>query len=91
MRVIFGLVALMLAGCATHSGVVPLTADTFLISRQAATGIGGMGNLRPEVMAEARQHCEALGRSLVVISTRESEPPYVMGNYPRIDLEFRCA
>jgi hypothetical protein len=26
-----------------------------------------------------------------VTRTTETQPPYVLGNYPRVELEFRCA
>jgi hypothetical protein len=88
--IIFLVASALLMGCASHSGVVPLGNDTFTISRQAATGIGGMGNLRPDVLTEATQHCAAQNKTMQVTSERQSQPPYILGNYPRIDLEFRC-
>jgi hypothetical protein len=28
---------------------------------------------------------------LIITHTTETQPPYVLGNYPRVELEFRCA
>lgn len=83
--------ACCLTACASASGVVPLGGEAFTVSRQAATGFSGMGNLRAEALQEAGQHCAAQGRTLHVTNERESQPPYLLGNYPRIDVDFTCA
>lgn len=83
--------AILLTACASHSGVIPVGQhDTFMISRQAATGFSGMGSLRAETIREANTHCSSMGKSVEITDTHESQPPYVLGNYPRIDLTFRC-
>lgn len=56
----------------------------------AARWFPGMGNLRAEVLAEATAHCRMSGRELKVLRITESQPPYILGNYPRADLEFTC-
>lgn len=85
------LVALVaLAGCASQSGVAPLGGDLYTISRQAATGFSGLGTLKAAVLREAAGFCAAAGRSLSVVSTQETQPPYVLGNYPRAEVVFRC-
>lgn len=27
---------------------------------------------------------------MVVVSTTETQPPYVLGNYPRSEVQFKC-
>ena len=87
--IVLGLMAL-LAGCASNSGVVSIGSDTFVVSRQAATGFTGMGTLRTEALKEAADSCIAQSKRLVVLSEKESPPPYVLGNFPRIDVTFTC-
>lgn len=82
--------AVLLAGCATNSGVVNIAPDTYVVSRQAASGFGGMGNLRAEALQEAGAACAQQGRALRVVSEKEAPPPYVLGNFPRIDVTFAC-
>ena len=81
-------VALALAGCAAAPPIAPAGNGAFLVSRQAATGLGGMGDLRAEALQAAAAHCGA--KQLEVLETRESHPPFTFGNYPRIDITFRC-
>lgn len=83
-------VALFLGGCASHSGVVPAGGDTLLVTKQAATGFSGLGNLKAEALQEASDHCTQKKRGFDVVSVTESKPPYLLGNYPRVDLKFRC-
>ena len=79
-----------LAGCAANSGVAPLGSDTFVVSRQAATGFSGSGNLKAEALTEAAQYCSSQSKSLLVVNTKEAAPPYVMGNFPKAEVEFMC-
>ena len=81
---------LFLGGCAANSGVVSLGADRFLVSRQAATGFSGLGTLKADALREAEQHCVKKGQTVYVLKTTESKPPYVLGNYPRAEVEFMC-
>jgi hypothetical protein len=80
-----------LAGCASQTGVVPNGQGGYLIAKQAATGFPGLGNLKAEAMTEADQYCRSQGRAFLLVSAKETQPPYVMGNYPRTEIEFRCA
>jgi hypothetical protein len=79
-----------LAGCASNPGVVPMGPDTFFVSRQAATGFTGLGSLKVDAMAEAGRYCAKNGRTVEVLRSTESKPPYVLANFPRVELEFRC-
>jgi hypothetical protein len=82
--------SIALTGCAANSGIAPLGADTFVVSRQAATGFSGSGNLKGEALTEANQYCTGQGKALFVTNTKEAAPPYVMGNFPKAEVEFMC-
>src|SRR5262249_46939356 len=82
--------AIFLAGCASNSGVVPIGQDTFMVSRQAATGFSGSGTLKAEAFQEANQYCSKLGKSLQVINTHETSPPYILANFPKAEIQFMC-
>ena len=62
----------LMAGCASNSGVVPIGKDTFMVSRQAATGFSGSGTLKATAFQEATRFCEKRGKALQVISTYEA-------------------
>lgn len=84
------LLCVVLAGCAANSGVVPMGEDRFMVSRQAATGFSGSGTLKAEALKEADEHCKKMSRVLVVSRVTEAKPPYILGNYPKADIEFSC-
>src|SRR4051812_46214013 len=83
-------VALLFTGCASNSGVVPIGKDTFMVSRQAATGFSGSGTLKAEAFQEANKYCQDLGKSLQVVSTHEASPPYILANFPKAEVQFMC-
>lgn len=87
---LMALVALGLTGCASNSGVIPMGPDTFMVSRQAATGFSGSGTLKAEAIKEAGAHCIAYGKQLRVLHVTEAQPPFLLGNFPKADVEFAC-
>ena len=89
-RVATVMVVAALAGCASHTGIVPMGRDTYLIAKQQATGFPGQGNMKAEIIVEASRHCAALDKELMIVSTQETQPPYVLGNYPRSEIQFMC-
>jgi hypothetical protein len=84
------LLAATLAGCASHSGVVPNGEGGYSISKQAATGFPGLGNIKADLMQEANQYCLSQGREFLLTNSTETQPPYLLGNYPRAEINFRC-
>ena len=83
-------IALTLSACASHTGIVPMGRDTFMIAKQQATGFPGLGNMKAEIIAEASQYCVAQGKEFQIVSTQETQPPYILGNYPRSEIQFMC-
>jgi hypothetical protein len=81
----------LLAGCAATSSIVPMGSGTYLMTKQAATGFPGLGNMKAEVLTEANAHCSKLGKEMHVMNTSETQPPYILGNYPRVEVQFTCA
>lgn len=82
--------ALLLAGCASNSGIIPIGKDTYMVSRQAATGFNGSGTLKAEAFQEAGAYCISKGKTLQVVSTQEAQPPFLLGNYPKAEVQFMC-
>lgn len=83
-------VLLSLASCAANSGVIDLGADKYFLSRQAGTGFDGMGTLHADALREATTFCGARKQALSITKDDQSQPPYILGNFPRVDLTFRC-
>ena len=92
--VVLGLILFMmvlaLIGCATDSGVVQVGSHTFIITRQAGSGFSGMGDLKADALKEAYAKCSKSNESVKIVDSQESQPPYIFGNYPRIELTFTC-
>ena len=43
--------SIFLSACASHTGVVSIGKDTYMVAKQAATGFPGLGNLKAEIIA----------------------------------------
>jgi hypothetical protein len=82
---------LVLAGCASHTGVVPMGQDRYMIAKQQGTGFPGLGNMKAEIIAEGAAHCRSAGKEFKLLDVKETQPPYILGNYPRSEIEFTCA
>ena len=61
-----------------------------MVTRQAATGFSGLGSLKADAFNEANQYCLKQNKFTRVVSTSESSPPYVLGNFPRAEVQFMC-
>ena len=49
-----------------------------------------MGDLKAKTLRDAEAHCAASHQTFEVVGTSESKPPYILANYPRVELTFRC-
>jgi hypothetical protein len=90
MKYVLITLVLILSGCASNSGVVPMGNDTYMVSRQAASGFSGMGTLKADAMREAYQQCQLTGKRVEVIEAIDAKPPYIFGNFPKTEIRFKC-
>jgi hypothetical protein len=90
MRIMIPLVSLALVGCAVNSGVVPVGQNTYMVSRQAASGFSNYGELKPEAINEANQYCAAQKQSAVLTNIRDARPTSGPGDFPRAEVQFTC-
>lgn len=79
-----------LSACASYSGIVPMGQDTFFLSKQGASSFSGLASLKAEVMQDAGSYCAKDGKAIHILSTNESKPPFILGNYPRVEIQFSC-
>lgn len=89
-KLILTAVTAALLGCASHSGVVPAGQGQYIIASQAATGFPGLGNLKADQLREASEFCAKSGQDFELLDSKETRPPYLLGNYPRAEIRFRC-
>ncbi len=86
----FLLFTLFIAGCAVNTGVIEISRDSYMVSRQAATGFTGKGSLKEESLTEANIFCKRQQKTLKVLSIQEAQPPYILGNFPKAEVQFSC-
>lgn len=89
-KLLIVLCACFLAGCASHSPIAPNGKGGYFLSAQQATGFPGLGNLEAELLTEAASHCSTANKQLKVTQTEKTKPPYILGNYPRVEVQFKC-
>ncbi len=80
----------VLTACSSYSGVVPMGPDTYMVSRQAATGFSGSGTLKADALREANDYCTKLGKVMQVTRMEEAQPPYILANFPKAEVHFMC-
>ena len=61
-----------------------------MIAKQQATGFPGLGNMKAEIIAEGSKYCSEQGKEFQIVNSQETQPPYVLGNYPRSEIQFMC-
>ena len=76
--------------CGTDTGVQAINQDTFRIFKQGSTGFVGSDKVKSDVMLEASQYCAQKGKIMQVVSVVTGQPPYILGNFPKAEVQFRC-
>jgi len=61
-----------------------------MVSRQAASGFSGLGTLKADAFREANKYCMSQNKHVRVVNSVQSSPPYVLGNFPRAEIQFMC-
>lgn len=89
-RILIAVLTATLGACASHTGVVAMGKDTFMIAKQQATGFPGLGNMKAEIIAEGSSYCASQGKEFQLVNSSETKPPYILGNYPRSEIQFMC-
>jgi len=84
------LTLLLVASCASDSGIINSGENEYFIAKQAATGFPGTGGIKDDALEEATNFCQAQSQRLNIIQLDENEGPYVLGKYPRVELTFSC-
>ena len=62
--------------------------DLYRVYEQAATGFVPISALREEVEDRAEKFCTRQGKRMVLLGEKISQPPYILGNFPRIEIVF---
>ncbi len=65
--------------------------ERYRIYHQASTGFSGTGGIRNTATQRANRFCQDLGnKRMLTVSEHTAAPPYILGNFPRIEIIFVC-
>ena len=87
MRRAIVVLVLVLAGCASSSGVFQVSSNTYRIATRATWELGGRAGAMQMALSEATEYCVKQGGSLKVLKTSESYGHFEGG---RVDVTFTC-
>jgi hypothetical protein len=62
--------------------------DIYRVYVRGATGFVTIASLREDVEDRAIKFCERQGKGMVILGEKISRPPYILGNFPRIEIVF---
>jgi hypothetical protein len=65
-------------------------AQLYRVYEQGATGFVPMASVRETAEQRARDFCGRTGKGYSVVGEQMSHPPYILGNFPRIEIVFAC-
>jgi len=63
---------------------------SYRIFQQGATGFVPITAVRADVEEQAVRHCERAGKAMRGLVETSAKPPYILGNFPRVELVFEC-
>jgi hypothetical protein len=64
--------------------------EQFRIFHQASTGFVSVQSVRESAEQRASEFCDKKGKVNKTLSEQTSTPPYILGNFPRIEIIFAC-
>ena len=86
-----GITTLLLAGCATTTtGPTPVGENKYVMSRQEGAFPSGDEPLLREVLEQADRFCKSLNKKMELLDSKENPGPYILGNYPKATITFKC-
>ena len=89
MRIILVFAIILVFGCSTTSGVVPIGDDTYIISR-SEKGFNTTGSrVKAEAYKEAYQYCTEKEKKLMITKTTQKDMvPFTSD--AQAEIEFKC-
>lgn len=89
MRASMFCAVLLLAGCASTSGVFQSGPDTYTVTATASPGAGGSAKAKGSAYAEAEHECAKRAGTVDVVSEKTAAPTWTDGMHT-VDLVFKC-
>ena len=90
MRKIVFIFALLVAGCATRTAILPTANDSFTVYKQGSGFWVQANAIAAELMQEASVFCGQKNKTFEVVNIRKEEVGLKPGSYPEAELTFKC-
>jgi hypothetical protein len=87
MKKLLTLTFVILSGCATSTGVVPIGKDTFMIAI-GGKSIQSGATLKADAFREGSKFCASKGKELQVVNTSQRDMSF--GRDPNAEIQFMC-
>jgi hypothetical protein len=62
--------------------------SVYRVYHQASSGFVPMSSIRGEAEQRAEDFARRQGKKMILLGERTSSPPYILGNFPRIEIVF---
>lgn len=82
------LTVILLAGCASTTGVVSTGKDTYMIAREDISFLARLGDIKAASFKDAASFCAGKGKTMELI--KESDTPRSLGQFPQTHIQFSC-
>ncbi|WBS01533.1 hypothetical protein OU994_25165 [Pseudoduganella sp. SL102] len=82
------LVLLLVAGCASSTGVISTGNNQFMVAREDNGPAASLGALKAATMRDAAMYCSSQGKTMQIL--RETDTPRSFGQFPQTTLHFSC-
>jgi hypothetical protein len=64
--------------------------EAYRVFIQGATGFVSIQSVRDDAETRAKEFCANKGKEIESLSETTAKPPYILGNFPRIEIVFDC-
>jgi hypothetical protein len=65
-------------------------AEPYRVFIQGATGFVSIQSVRDDAEQRAKEFCDRKGKTMESLSETTAKPPYILGNFPRVEIVFDC-
>ncbi len=62
--------------------------SVYRVYHRASSGFVPMSSIRGEAEQRAEDFARRQGKKMILLGERTSQPPYILGNFPRIEIVF---
>jgi hypothetical protein len=62
--------------------------DMYRVHEQGGSGFVSINSVRESAEKRASEFCERQSKGMVILGEKASSPPYILGNFPRVEVVF---